>query len=307
MIFDMKVLLPNSETSARFYSEIEKIDHWSLTIPSKESGQYDSVLSTFWIGNSHDGRVWALMIDNEDLEDNEDSSDRDIVAALINPPKRSPNPIAEILLQVFSSLNPDGKINDKNKIDEIISSVEFPVYKLVSDFLSSPPKSWGDIPCELVVGFELSEGACVYEAIFKSYRRNSFHEALEVLNGPRHDGILIQYSLKAREVTPLLTWDIDWPLMRRGKEVPIERTKVQGDYPWEYEADDTLACIYQHVFSRSAWTTGTPYFGEPNIRMLTGGISPEDAIKNWTSCASFFRTTLKSFKEMVPDDEKKHP
>jgi len=293
----MKVLLPDSETSARFHSETEKIDDWRLTIPSEESGQYDAVLSTFWLGNSNDGKVWALKIENEGMDDCEDLSELSTVAALIDPPKRSPNAIAEILLRVYSSLNADGTIADKIRIDEIVSSVDFPEYKLVSDYLPSPPKSWGDIPCELAVAFELSEGAGVNRATFKSYRRDSFQDVLEVLKGPRDEGILIRYSLMAREVTPLLAWDIDWPLLRRGKEAPVERTKVQGDYPWEQVADNTLVCVYQHLVNRSLWTP--PYFGEPTVRLCTGGTSPEDAISNWHNCAKFLRAALKPIKVKI--------
>ena len=39
----------------------------------------------------------------------------------------------------------------------------------------------------------------------------------------------------------------NWPLARRGKEAPTQREKVQGDLPWEYETDQSLFSIYQHV------------------------------------------------------------
>jgi hypothetical protein len=118
---------------------------------------------------------------------------------------------------------------------------------------------------------------------------------LRVICGPRHDGILITYTLAAREVIPLLNWDIDWPLTRRGTAAPERRGKVQGDLPWETETDQSLFSIYQHVPSMGFW--GAPsYYGKPVVRLRVGGRSQEEAISNWYQCARALRT----MKQNIP-------
>ena len=191
------------------------------------------------------------------------------------------------MIKVYSALNREDDLNSA-RIDELIASESFPEYQPVSALMPEAPKNWLNLPCELTVRFGLSEGACTYRSLFTEYKRNTISEALRVVCGPRLDGILFHYTLEAREVTPFLLWDVDWPLLRRGKESASEREKIQGGLPWEYDADRTLFEIYQYRGRSSIWKPA-PYFGEPSVRLRVGGQTPEDAANNWYVCASVIR------------------
>ncbi|MGB7934704.1 MAG: hypothetical protein WCH04_21285 [Gammaproteobacteria bacterium] len=169
----------------------------------------------------------------------------------------------------------------------------------VRDYFPEAPREWLDLPAEMTVDVALSDGACVYGGVFTYYARNSVDEALRVLCGPREDGILIAYTLNVRQVVPLLRWDMDWPLSRRGREVPVKRQLAQGAAPWDFETDRSLVNLYQAFSGRGQWNP--PYFGQPVVRLRVGGRTREAAIANWYRCARALRRLKNEVIELASD------
>jgi hypothetical protein len=100
-------------------------------------------------------------------------------------------------------------------------------------------------------------------------------------------------------VIPLLQWDVDWPLARRGKEVPTRRGKAQGALPWKYEAGQPLLAIYQHLPATGRELT-PPCFSKPVVRLRVGGHSREAAIANCHRCARALRELKRDIPEKAP-------
>ena len=131
------------------------------------------------------------------------------------------------------------------------------------------------------------------------YVRNSVEDALRVLCGPRVEGILIAYTLNVRQVVPLLRWDMDWPLSRRGREVPVKRQLAQGAAPWDFETDRSVLTLYQAFPGRGQWNP--PYFGQPVVRLRVGGRTAEEAVANWYTCALALRRLRNQMIESTND------
>ena len=250
-----------------------------------------------WLGSSDRGDVWGLAVYDQSSPGTQRThtwtglaATPVTVALLVDPPKRDPRTIALLLLQVHVETAKAG--DHRPAIERILAEAKFPDYLSVADFLPEAPKDWLPLPAELMVGFQLSEHACIGEQEFQEYRRNSLVDAIRVVCGRRHDGLLIGYNLVAREVVPLLRWNIDGPLSRRGQDKPTERTAVQGDVPWEQHADSTLLSVYQYMPIRG-FALAPPYSGKPVVRLRVGGLTPEAAIENWERCAKQLRLLRK--------------
>jgi hypothetical protein len=82
---------------------------------------------------------------------------------------------------------------------------------------------------------------------FEQYSRYSIDAAVHVVCGSRRNALLVTYTLAAREAIPLLKRDVDWPLARRGKAGPTRRGMAQGVLPWNYETEQSLLSLYQHL------------------------------------------------------------
>ena len=290
----MRILLPATPQDGDFIEALNQVESWDLAIvPYNLPGRDKCFKQDLWLGSSRNGRTWLLAAAPYDTYEGFDPAET-TVAALLDPPKQNKDTIAEILLRIYiAGRNVEQLSNDA--IDEILVATPFPEYRPVAIYLPKAPQDWLHLPAEFVVSFSLSEGACVTGGLFEEYRRDSLEEVLRIVCGPRQDGILIAYSLAAREVVPLLTWDIDWPLARRGKGAPVRRDKVQSTLPWDSETDQSLFSIYQHVPGTGFWIA-PPYYSKPTVRLRVGGRSQEEAVSNWYQCARALRT----MKQNIP-------
>jgi len=171
----------------------------------------------FWLGSSNDCQTWALFAVDKNYEiANQEISPSDLVAWLTAPPKDNSDTIGAILAHVHFAIL-QGKLLDDSLIHSIIALHPFPSYLTVAHYLPEGPEEWLPLPAEIMVSFELSEGACLYPSIFEEYKRDSFKDVIATLFSPRIDGNTLSYSLLIRKVVPLESYEVDWPLARRGK------------------------------------------------------------------------------------------
>ena len=196
----MKIQIPDTlEQASTIMHEIDHIQcHVVRNCPEH------LLLSDFWLGSSKDRKKWALFVVETDDDDTTDDNIRpeDLVVWLTNPPKGNAETIGAILTDVFLEALQGSSLDD-NLIHSIITSHPFPVYQTVAHYLPVAPKEWLSLPAQIVVGFDLSEGACLYKSIFYEYKRKSFEEVIAMLFSPRLGGVLLSYSLLIREVVPL--------------------------------------------------------------------------------------------------------
>ena len=292
----MRILLPAQDGD--FIEALNQIESWNFVVVPYNLPDRDICFKqNLWLGSSRNGRTWLLAAVPFGIDERFDPAET-AVAALLDPPKQNEDTIAEILLRIYIAGKEVNRLS-KSSSDEILAAVTFPEYRSVASCLPDAPHEWLQLPAELVVGFELSEGACVSRYTFDEYSRDSLEDVLRVACGPRQDGILIDYTLAAREVIPLLSWDVDWPLTRRGTAAPERREKVQGMLPWETETDLSLLTIYQHVPGTGFWLT-PPYFSKPVVRLRVGGRSQEEAVSNWYQCARALRAMKRNIPEITP-------
>lgn len=203
---------------------------------------------------------------------------------------------------VFYEKKDTGKIS-KDRIEEIFRLVPFKEYLLAEKHLPEIPDIWRNLPVELCLDFELSNNACISHLTFREFSRDSLKDALKVVCGPRQDGILIRYLLEVRGAVPMLGWDVDWPLARRGKNPPERREKVQGPAPWDYEANSVILLLYQHMEGIGMWPYAPPFFGEPIVRLRVGGRTREEAVSNWYKCAKALRKWRREFSAQASSDK----
>jgi hypothetical protein len=287
----MRVVLPNSPEAVSLRAKLSDwhyaIPPWGEPLPDRCAEEHDH-----WLGSSGDGRVWGMGIapsaprPRMPRSIKVHQSSGAIVAFLLDPPKREPDTIAKILFRVHGA-NMVGPLSDE-QVESILRSTPFPHYLKVRAYLPGTPVDWLDWPAELAVGFGLSEGACLTPSLYEEFKRDNLRDALRVVCGPRQDGLLIGYSLAAREIVPHLRWNVDWPLARQGTAPPVRRKPVQQNVPWERSADLKLFSVYQDIRS-SARTWAPLYYGRPMVRLLVGGRSRDDAVSNWHRCARALR------------------
>ena len=297
-------------TDINFIREINAITSWELTFEPmglKDNSLYPEYpeglhreYDYFYIGSSNDKTKWVLAALPWNLNEKDESTSAVIKAShcsaiLVDPPLVREESIRKILFNIFLEIRKNKYISTK-RIDEILNSVPFNEYLPAQSYLPELPEIWRQLPAELCVDFMLSDDACLYESIWEEYSRDSLKDALKVVCGPRDDGLLIGYQLVVRDVIPFLAWDVDWPLSRRGKRPPYKREKVQGVFPWEYHADQTILSVYQEVQSRSLWTE-VPYYGKPVVKLRVGGRNQQEAISNWHQCAKVLRPLKPSASE----------
>ena len=146
---------------------------------------------------------------------------------LTEPPKNNGDTIGAILFDVHEALRKGNKLKDE-LIQEIVKSHPFPEYRTVAEYLPVAPKDWLGLPAEMTIGCELSEGACLYREFWDEYHRDSLKDVIATVFSPRVDGLLLNYSLRVRELIPLMPYAVDWPLARRGKDLPYKRKVIQG-------------------------------------------------------------------------------
>jgi hypothetical protein len=272
----LRSIAPDNE---RISAMVHEIEDWQIVIPPEIPGFRDDCLLTYWLGATENAQIWFLAAARGELDPESDS-----IIAVSEPLSQDIGYISALLFNALAVVQQESTLSSEAAA-EILANVQPPEYRPAGEYLPELPEAWFSLPCELVVGFTLSEGAHVSRADFKEYRRDSLADAMKVVKGKRHDGILIRYLLQTRGVVPFLLWDVDWPLARKGKEPAKERQKVQGAMPWEAEADTTLLEVYQHVHTRDPWAIGPPYFGEAAIWLRVGGRTPEEANENWDQCA----------------------
>ena len=296
-----KILVPGTVPADELRDAMTKIETWGCRcIGSSVMHEFGYPEEDYWLGSSGDGQTWGFAATAWSLSDDDTYGfpPEAIVAFLVNPPKRNDDTIAEILFRIHMELKTSALV-DNETLKSIIKSVPFPLYPPVCHYLPQAPESWLSIPSELVVGFDLSEGSYISDGTFRDYNRGTVNEALSVLYEPRHVGLLIRYAIAAREVTPLLSWNVDWPLSRQGKLAPYRREKVQGPMPWDTVADQKFLVLYQSVPNYNS-TCAPHHFAEPVVHLVVGGRSKDEAISNWYLCAKELRTRVREIKANRP-------
>ena len=265
------------------------IDTVNYFVPSDRPD--DLLAWDFWLGNSRDGLVWGLFTTAvRYLDDEQEDGLRpdQLVAYLLDPPKRNTQTIGNILLAVFQASRKNPFLSER-QIQSIVQGIEFPTYRTVGDYLPSSPEEWQQLPAELIVSFKLSEGAGVCAGTFDAYRRDSLEEAVAMAYMPRIGGLLLRYSLVVRELIPMTPYEVDWPLARRGREHPYKRGKVAGTLPWDRETSTALVVLHQHVARCVGWMPTPSYFAKPVVRLTVSGRNQDNAIANWTTVATQLR------------------
>lgn len=304
----MRVILPNAPEAACLR---EKLSDWHYAIPPCGDLLPDRCAEEHdhWLGSSGDGQVWGMGIASSaplgrmprGIKVHQSSGA--IVAFLVEPPKREPDTIARILFRVHAANMVEPSSDDQ--IESILRSTPFPNYLKVRSYLPNAPADWLDWPAELAVGFGLSEDVCLTPRLYEEFKRATLWDALRVVCGPREEGLLVGYSLAAREIVPLLRWNVDWPLARQGTALPFRRQPVQRDVPWEQRADLRLLTVYQQV-GTSARTWAPLYFDRPTVRLLVGGRTRDDAVSNWHRCARALRRLRSDSVELGAINQHSH-
>jgi len=279
----------------RIEQAIGQIESWQLAIQPWELGQpdYCDVGHEHRIGASGDERVWAFAVTWNPLAESLDplhetrAAPRDgIQFVLVDPPERDRETISELFFSLHLAAEEPGF--GQEKIDEVVASTPFPELRTVRRYLPEAPEPWLDLRVQLSHGFELSENAGIVPEVYNAYRRDSLEGALQTVCGERQEGILVGYSLCATDVVPLLAWNVDWPLSRRGKEEPEPRGKVQGQLPWEEGPDTGLISVYQSLPAVGI-AFAPSYWAKPTVRLMVGGRTRDEAIANWNQCARALR------------------
>ena len=242
-----------------------------------------------WLGSSDDRQLWCLLAHPSDPADApEHFQPQHLVAWLAAPPKGHDETIGNLLTAAYVALL-TGERLDADRLQSIIAAHPFPVYRTVAEYLPEAPAEWLALPAEIDLSIGLSEWGGVNWSVFEHYRRESLEAVVATLFAPRPRYILLNYHLEAREVVPLARYEVNWPLLRRGKQAPYRRrSKVQGTAPWEEEANPRLMTLYQKasIYERSL----TPHpFEEPVVRLVVAGLDPEQAIRNWYRVARALR------------------
>jgi len=291
-------IVPHTDT-VEFEKRMEDIDSWDLMIlPDRDHGTpihtiWQSAYADFYLGSSQDNKEWTLAMIPWG-ESGDDDGSRSIPlsscrAVLVDPTKpQQDDVIFKILLLVYDALKTSPRIS-MEKMQEIITSVPFTKYYAAGTYLPDLPEDWRNLPVELCVTIELSDEACFTPDLLREFRRATFTDALAVLYGPRVEGITIGYKLVVQDVIPFLPWDVDWPLSRRGNDVPYKRSKLEGTLPWKEYPDQALLTVYQYLPSKSIWRFGPLFYGQPSVRLSVGGRSQEAAVSNWHRCAKALR------------------
>lgn len=240
----------------------------------------------FWLRSSRRGDAWVLghTARGGDL--------RFVPAALLHdPPRRDGGTIGQILLHAFVACAEDDTLS-RAHIDEIVRSLPFPSFRTLASYLPEAPAAWRDLPVTLSVSVGMSEGIALSSTAIDEFEHDSLNDVLDVVCGDRIEGLTLHYTLEAQEVVPLLGWDADWPLARRGRDRPSRRGHVQGTVPWESAPDTTLLEIYQSV-PCDASNLAIHLFARHRVRLRVGGRDEAGAIANWHVCARALRALIR--------------
>jgi hypothetical protein len=281
----MKIHIPTSNEQRYVVgNSIEDVEDFVVRRSGKFLG-FD-----YWLGSSQDGSVWALYETTcESLSEDDDFAitSEHLVCWLTDPPKRNREVIGTVLFHVQVGLHEIGTLSE-NRLNTIIESNPFPVYKRVGDLLPGAPKHWLDLPVEIEVGIQLSDGAGVNYELYSEYKRSSLEEVVKTVFEPRTPGLLFHYLLKTRGTTPLTPYEIDWAFSRKGSQVPHKREKVTRDTPWSKETDTTLIKVYQWA-PRYGMGCLAGYWSKRTVRLTVAGRTPEESIGNWHAVAKGLR------------------
>jgi hypothetical protein len=288
----MKLLINTKTQPSEFLHYLIQINQWKTIVPNldKFGNIFDLNLENFLdysIGISKSGDIYALRISENNKEN--DVFTKNVFALLIDPPKKNLAVIQDILLTVRKKYLINKNIDDF-EINNFLDSIIFPSYLSGNEILEGLPEDWVNFPIDFDLSIRLSENVLFNKNMYEQYRVNSFEAIIENIFSERIDGYLLSYSLVAKEVTPLLIWDVDWPLLRAGKNFPIKRDMLEGSLPSQYVNNNNLLTIYQSIKKNPR---GNPYFyGEPTVRLRVGGISEKIAIKNWYKCSKAIKAIL---------------
>jgi hypothetical protein len=278
----MHIMTP---TSVGFAKLKHRLTDWDFTFPDRALGLSDACRfgHEYWIGSSQDGSVWGLALKAWDKRE-----PLYVRVLLVAPPQRQVRPIQTILFRAYAA----SPLTD-DVAEQICNSVPFSTYRSVRSYLPEAPEEWLDLPVEIDVCIEPCEHTFVCPSTLAEYTRNDFEGALAQLYAPRPDGMLLSYILNVRGAVPMLRYDIDWPLSRRGQDGPKRRSVVDGVLPWDREPDCSLLTVYQSV--PRVGIAGEPsYVAKPTIRLSVGGLTGEAAAENWHRCARALRRTLRT-------------
>ncbi len=286
---------------------VDKLGSWSL-VPGPwglEAPEYCVVAHDHYLACCGDGSIWAFMTEVTSLA--ETPKYRRALSGvgswvveflLFDPPERDEDTISKLFfrLHVARSEEPDF---GPARADEIIAETPFPVYRTVRDHLPEAPEAWLDLRCEVYHGFELSENSFVSKSTWDAYERDTLELALQAVCARRYPGILVGYSLATVDALPLLEWNVDWPLSRRGRDVPTKREALQGALPCEQRADPRLLAVYQRLPLVGSALAPSRYATRPTVRLLVGGRTQDDAVANWHQCAKALRRMKKGL--VIPE------
>ncbi|MCP5143204.1 MAG: hypothetical protein H6978_00105 [Gammaproteobacteria bacterium] len=267
------------------YAMRDRIKCWEHhPVPRALRGRDRLLCHDYWLGYSANGRDWLLGRSrrNDYTEADEAYGPTDIIAGLRCPPRRNEETILRLLLGLEVTRLETGRIR-AGDIARLVAETPFPVYRPLQHCFPQGPEAWHELPVELVVGFRVSEGACIQGGLFYAFRRDSLADAMAVLAGPRQDGVLIHYSLVVREVIPLLTCVADWPLARRGGD-PVRRYAAS-----RCVRERVLLTLRQQTRQSSGMFGGPRYFSPTTLWLSVSGFDERAALSHWYHCAQALR------------------
>ena len=163
-----------------------------------------------------------------------------------------------------------------------------PRSECIPDVITSPaipsiiPGSWFFGGSRVDVSLNLAEGnLCVTRDFFTDYQADSLDQALDHML--RAD-IPLHYKVRNPDATRHLTWNVKWPLNRRGGNEGFHRRRlVQAASPLDWEIDNTLIELSKRYRDRV-------------IMLTVGGRSKTDAGANWEIIATVVRSYIKKVK-----------
>ena len=131
------------------------------------------------------------------------------------------------------------------------------------------------------VSFSLQGGRGVYKELYDEYG------GLNTLSGilgkiVRDEEILVCYRFYCEGLVPMFPVYADGKLSSRvSPRKFIGRQRIEGAYPWEFESDNTVFRIFR--FQKNE------YFGNSEIRLVTGGFNKENSKENWKTLSREIR------------------
>jgi len=291
----MRIILGQQCQPAEFFHYMAMIEEWVCLIRPLGNKRNELALGdsdNLWLGYSRREKICVLKIITDERPDTSDESS--VFAFLIDPPQHNAPATSEILLRARKACVEDVNISEES-LQIIVDSVPFPEYQKAGEILPGLPSEWAALPAKINVSFKCSDNCSVIPSMYDYFDRASFIEVLKIVNGERHDGVLLHYSLVSCEAAPLLRWDMDCSLARLYKETYKNREKTSSGDSWEIPADQSLLTLYQFL-PGVGFSGAPPYYGKPTVRLKVGGLTKEAANTNWRTCATLLRAINRAEK-----------